>query len=59
MKDIRLTEKQNSCCIMCGRIHYDQTHIRCPRCGGICHVKTDTDLAFMGRRGMQEVEKRA
>jgi len=59
MKDIRLHEKANSCCILCGRIFYGHDYIRCPKCGGMCNVRTDTDLAFMGRNGMREVEKRA
>ncbi len=59
MKDIRLHSKVNSCCVMCGRIYYDKEYIRCPRCGGPCSLRTDTDLAFMGKRGMREVEKQS
>jgi rRNA maturation endonuclease Nob1 len=57
MKDIRLHSNPNAICILCGRIFYGQSYIRCPKCGGMCHVKTDTDLQFMGKSGIREVEK--
>lgn len=59
MKDIRLHSTLNSWCIICSRIFYGKVHEKCPSCGGLCHTKSDEDMAFMGRRGMIEVEARA
>lgn len=56
MRDIRLHSKENSWCLMCGRIHYGRRLERCPRCGGVCTVRKDDDLALMARSGMRHVE---
>jgi len=57
MKDIRLQDKVNSICLICGRIEYTKAVEKCGKCGGLTYVRTDQDLAFMGRSNMVEVEK--
>ena len=59
MRDIRLRDKLNSWCLLCGKIWFGRVLAKCPRCGGLCTKRSDRDLAFMARNGMYEVEKGA
>jgi ligand-binding sensor protein len=57
MRDIKLQDRVNSICLICGRIKYNKREDKCSKCGGLVYHRTDADLAFMGRSGIVEVDK--